>query len=65
MKIQRAKKLQKTINFYKNNFGYREPFQILIDATFCHVGIKVRNFFSINFFLELFLINYFLIVFIE
>lgn len=41
MKINRYKKANKTINFYKNNFGFRTPFQVLIDATFCFTALKV------------------------
>lgn len=40
MKIARYKKAQKTISFYKNNFGYRDPYQILIDATFCQLALQ-------------------------
>lgn len=47
MKIHRNKKFKKIIQYYKNNFGYRDPFQILIDATFCHAAIKVRLLFYI------------------
>lgn len=46
MKIQRYKKAQKTINFYKNNFGFRDPYQILIDATFCQLALQVNTLFS-------------------
>lgn len=41
MKIQRYKKAHKTLTFYKNNFGFREPFQLLIDATFCQAALQV------------------------
>ncbi|KAL6457105.1 hypothetical protein MHYP_G00340680 [Metynnis hypsauchen] len=40
MKIKRQKKAKKTISFYKHNFGFREPFQILIDGTFCQAALK-------------------------
>ncbi|XP_058475046.1 rRNA-processing protein UTP23 homolog [Solea solea] len=40
MKIKRQKKAKKTINFYKYNFSLREPFQILIDGTFCQAALK-------------------------
>ncbi|XP_055296291.1 rRNA-processing protein UTP23 homolog [Sitodiplosis mosellana] len=39
MKIARYKKAQKTLSFYRNNFGFREPYQILIDATFCQTAL--------------------------
>lgn len=40
MKIKRQKQAKKTISFYKYNFGFREPFQILIDGTFCQAALK-------------------------
>lgn len=43
MKIARYKKAQKTLSFYKNNFGFREPYQILIDATFCQTALHVST----------------------
>lgn len=42
MKIHRNKKFKKIIQYYKNNFGFREPFQILVDATFCFTALKVK-----------------------
>lgn len=44
MKIARYKKAQKTINFYKHNFDFRDPYQILIDATFCQLALQVNLF---------------------
>ncbi|CAB1321095.1 unnamed protein product [Coregonus sp. 'balchen'] len=40
MKIRRQKQAKKNINFYKHNFSFREPFQILIDGTFCQAALK-------------------------
>lgn len=40
MKIKRQKQAKKTISVYKNNFGFREPFQILVDGTFCQAALK-------------------------
>ncbi|XP_072530983.1 rRNA-processing protein UTP23 homolog [Salminus brasiliensis] len=40
MKIKRQKQAKKNISFYKYNFGFREPFQILIDGTFCQAALK-------------------------
>ncbi|XP_030002349.1 rRNA-processing protein UTP23 homolog [Sphaeramia orbicularis] len=40
MKIKRQKIAKKTISFYKYNFSFREPFQILIDGTFCQAALK-------------------------
>lgn len=44
MKIARYKRAQKTLSFYRNNFGFREPYQILIDATFCQTALIVSTF---------------------
>lgn len=40
MKIKRQKQAKKTLSFYKYNFSFREPFQILIDGTFCQAALK-------------------------
>lgn len=40
MKINRYKKVQRFLTFYRNNFSFRAPFQILIDATFCQSALK-------------------------
>lgn len=40
MKIKRQKQAKKTISFYKHSFNLREPFQILIDGTFCQAALK-------------------------
>lgn len=40
MKIKRQKIAKKTLSFYKYNFGFREPFQVLIDGTFCQTALK-------------------------
>lgn len=40
MKIKRQKQAKKTLSFYKYNFGFREPFQILVDGTFCQAALK-------------------------
>ncbi|XP_020904132.1 rRNA-processing protein UTP23 homolog [Exaiptasia diaphana] len=39
MKVKRVKGAKKMINFYKNSFGIFEPFQVLIDVTFCQAAI--------------------------
>ncbi|XP_041933447.1 rRNA-processing protein UTP23 homolog [Alosa sapidissima] len=39
MKIKRQKQAKKTISFYKYNFSFREPFQILLDGTFCQAAL--------------------------
>ena len=35
MKITRQKHAKKHLGFFRNNFGVREPYQILLDSTFC------------------------------
>ncbi|CAL8241450.1 rRNA-processing protein UTP23 homolog [Gadus morhua] len=40
MKLKRQKQAKKTISFYKYNFSFREPFQVLIDGTFCQAALK-------------------------
>ncbi|XP_037650002.1 rRNA-processing protein UTP23 homolog [Sebastes umbrosus] len=40
MGLKRQKQAKKTISFYKYNFSFREPFQILIDGTFCQAALK-------------------------
>ncbi|KAG9478630.1 rRNA-processing protein UTP23 homolog [Eleutherodactylus coqui] len=40
MKITRQKHAKKTLSFYKHNFGTREPFQVLLDGTFCQAALK-------------------------
>lgn len=40
MKIKRQKQAKKNISFYKYNFNFREPFQILVDGTFCQAALK-------------------------
>lgn len=40
MKIKRQKQAKKLISFYKYNFSFREPFQILVDGTFCQAALK-------------------------
>ncbi|XP_051879340.1 rRNA-processing protein UTP23 homolog [Pristis pectinata] len=40
MKIKRQKTARKLISFYKQNYGFREPFQILFDGTFCQAALR-------------------------
>ncbi|XP_011207816.2 rRNA-processing protein UTP23 homolog [Bactrocera dorsalis] len=40
MKISRFKKAHKTLTFFATNFDYREPYQILVDATFCQIALQ-------------------------
>ncbi|XP_031722494.1 rRNA-processing protein UTP23 homolog [Anarrhichthys ocellatus] len=39
MGLKRQKQAKKTISFYKYNFSFREPFQILFDGTFCQAAL--------------------------
>ncbi|KAH8328189.1 hypothetical protein KR067_005582 [Drosophila pandora] len=40
MKISRFKKSHKTLVYFATNFDYREPYQVLIDATFCQAALQ-------------------------
>ncbi|CAG0924349.1 unnamed protein product [Notodromas monacha] len=40
MKISRHKRTQRILSFYANNFGFREPHQVLVDGTFCQQALK-------------------------
>ncbi|XP_043923002.1 rRNA-processing protein UTP23 homolog [Protopterus annectens] len=40
MKIKRQKHAKKNIAFYKYNFSFREPYQVLVDGTFCQAALK-------------------------
>ncbi|XP_012265460.2 rRNA-processing protein UTP23 homolog [Athalia rosae] len=40
MKISRHKKVQKNLSFYVNNFGFRQPYQVLIDGTFTFAALQ-------------------------
>lgn len=42
MKINRQKKVQRILTFYRNNFGFRPPYQVLIDATFCQAALRFK-----------------------
>ncbi|KAM9308450.1 rRNA-processing protein UTP23 homolog [Gastrophryne carolinensis] len=40
MKITRQKHVKKHLSFYRNNFRFREPYQVLLDGTFCQAALK-------------------------
>ncbi|XP_023307575.2 rRNA-processing protein UTP23 homolog [Lucilia cuprina] len=40
MKITRYKKSHKTLMFFATHFNYHEPYQVLVDATFCQAALK-------------------------
>ncbi|XP_030046066.1 rRNA-processing protein UTP23 homolog [Microcaecilia unicolor] len=39
MKIRRQKQAKKTLSFYKYNFGFRPPLQVMLDGTFCQAAL--------------------------
>ncbi|GAB6029853.1 hypothetical protein CHUAL_005562 [Chamberlinius hualienensis] len=42
MKITRLKRARRVLLFYKSRFGFREPYQVLIDGTFCKAALKSK-----------------------
>uniref|UniRef100_A0A8D8PYQ1 rRNA-processing protein UTP23 homolog n=1 Tax=Cacopsylla melanoneura TaxID=428564 RepID=A0A8D8PYQ1_9HEMI len=42
MRIKRLKNKDSRLKFYCNNFGFRKPFQVLIDGTFCFEALKSK-----------------------
>ncbi|XP_074001741.1 rRNA-processing protein UTP23 homolog [Numenius arquata] len=40
MKVKRQKHAKKNMGFYKHNFHFREPFQVLLDGTFCQAALR-------------------------
>ncbi|RXG68448.1 rRNA-processing protein UTP23-like protein [Armadillidium vulgare] len=42
MNTKRVKRLNKTIDFYKRNFGFFSPYNILIDGTFCTAALESK-----------------------
>ncbi|XP_075070086.1 rRNA-processing protein UTP23 homolog [Mixophyes fleayi] len=40
MKITRQKHVKKHLSFYRNNFRFREPYQVLLDGTFCQAALR-------------------------
>ncbi|XP_053200568.1 rRNA-processing protein UTP23 homolog [Panonychus citri] len=40
MKVKRYKRVSKYLQFYRTNFGFRAPYQVLIDGTFCQRALK-------------------------
>ena len=41
MKIKRQKKVGRILAFFKNNYGHRPPFQVLLDGTFTAACLQV------------------------
>ncbi|GFS53485.1 rRNA-processing protein UTP23 homolog [Nephila pilipes] len=42
MKIKRTRRVKKCLNFYKNNFNFRSPYQVLVDSTFCFEALQCK-----------------------
>ena len=42
MKVKRQKNVRKILTFYRNSFGYRSPFQVLVDGTFCRAALNCK-----------------------
>jgi U3 small nucleolar RNA-associated protein 23 len=40
MKVKRYKHAKKVLSFYKSTFKIREPYQVIVDGTFCHAALK-------------------------
>lgn len=40
MGLTRQKHAKKNMGFYKNHFHFREPFQVLLDGTFCQAALR-------------------------
>nr|XP_024215895.1 rRNA-processing protein UTP23 homolog isoform X2 [Halyomorpha halys] len=40
MRINRQKKVSRILRFYCNNFGFRKPYQVLVDGTFCNTALQ-------------------------
>ncbi|XP_055684751.1 rRNA-processing protein UTP23 homolog [Lutzomyia longipalpis] len=47
MKVKRRNKLLKYLNYYKLNYGFRQPYQVLVDATFynhaCEKKVNIKD----------------------
>jgi U3 small nucleolar RNA-associated protein 23 len=41
MGIKRTKSTKKSLLIYKNNFGFRAPYQVLLDGNFIHTALKM------------------------
>ncbi|KCV70631.1 hypothetical protein H696_02988 [Fonticula alba] len=40
MKVHRVKSSQKHINFFRHNYGFRSPIQVLVDAELCRIALR-------------------------
>ena len=41
MSGKRYKKMKNILQFYKTKFGFHEPYNVLIDGTFCRAALDV------------------------
>lgn len=48
MRLKRHQKVERNINFYCVNFGFRKPFQVLVDGTFCMASAQVIKIIVVN-----------------
>merc|ERR1719354_512480 len=42
MKVKRLKHVKKHLQFYKSTFGFHEPYQVLVDLTFCQHALTCK-----------------------
>lgn len=40
MKLQRYRRVQRILKFYRINYGFHKPFRILVDGTFCNAALE-------------------------
>ncbi|KAH0549030.1 rRNA-processing protein UTP23 homolog [Cotesia glomerata] len=43
MKVKRLKKAKKHLAFYINNYKFRQPYQVLVDGTFCFTALANKT----------------------
>lgn len=42
MKVKRLRRFRKTLDFFKNNYNFRTPYQVVVDGTFCSSALKCK-----------------------
>jgi U3 small nucleolar RNA-associated protein 23 len=42
MKVKRQKRVSKILKYYGLNFGFRTPYLVLIDGTFCAACLEAK-----------------------
>lgn len=40
MKVKRTKRAKRVLNFFHFNYHYNEPYNILVDGTFCQAALQ-------------------------